>query len=106
MDVQSTLDKEVKTKDKPNGVENDIDALKTDFESLKKHVGSLMGSMKDIAEEKASEGAEKGRDLAHDASESMRNFQAGIEKQIRRKPLTSVGVAVGVGALLAVLSRR
>lgn len=106
MEVQSTLDKEIKSKEKPNGVEDDIGALKTDFESLKKNVGSLMGSMKDIAEEKAGEGAEMGRDFAHDASESMRNFQAGIEKQIRRKPLTSIGVAVGVGALLAVLSRR
>lgn len=87
-------------------VDKDIDALRSDFESLKENVTSLMSSVSRLAGKQGEKGVERSKELASDAADSFSNARESIEGTIRKKPLTSVGVAVGVGALLAMLSRR
>lgn len=87
-------------------VDHDLDALRSDFESLKENVASLMSSVGRLAGKQGEKGVEKSKALAGDAANSLDHARESIEGQIRRKPLTSVGIAVGVGAMIAVLSRR
>ena len=93
---------EIETKE----VNNDIEALRGDFESLKENVSSLMSSVSRLAGKQGERGVEKSKELAGDAVNSIEHARESVEGTIRKRPLTSVGVAVGVGALLAVLSRR
>lgn len=103
--------------------------------AMKKQIAHLAASIEDTAKEggsTASSIADSGRrllsqatalvdDLAHRARDSVsegahvaydrartvaHNTEEALEETIRERPLTSVAVALGVGALLALMLRR
>ncbi|MAT34484.1 MAG: hypothetical protein CMK06_04995 [Ponticaulis sp.] len=87
-------------------VDSDLKALRSDFESLKENVGSLMTSVSRLAGKKAEKGVDKGTAIKDDAVDAFQDAKGSFESQIRAKPLAAVGIAVGVGALLAIMTRK
>ena len=103
MELQTAIDN---TKKPASNLDQAVKALRNDFDALRQHVGSLMGSVKTLAEEKAEDGVHKGQEIADEAYSQAKKARNGIEQQIREKPFAAVGIAVGVGAMIALLSRR
>tara|TARA_Y100000052_G_scaffold27562_1_gene36417 strand:+ start:59799 stop:60275 length:477 start_codon:yes stop_codon:yes gene_type:complete len=87
-------------------IDSDVEALKSDFESLKGNVNSLMASVSRLAGKQAEKSADKGKALADDAVDTLESTRDSIQSQIRSKPLAAVGIAAGVGALIAIATRR
>ena len=89
-----------------NDVEDDVKSLRQDFDSLKENVGSLMGHVGKLASSKAGDVPDQARELAGQAANRAEGYTNALTDQIRKKPLASVGIAVGAGALFAMLTRR
>lgn len=81
----------------------EMDQLKKEFSALRTDLGSLVASVKELAEKQS----EKVVDLAEDAKETVRNQTkvAGesVEKYIEERPLTSALVAFGSGFVIGML---
>lgn len=89
-----------------NEVEGDVKNLRKDFDSLKENVSSLMSHVGKFASEKAGEVPQQTRELAGEAKDKIEGYTNVVSERIREKPLAAVGIAVGVGALFAILTRR
>ncbi len=88
----------------------EVENIKEDFRTLKSDVATLAKHVK-------SDGATIARNAAHDieekASEKYAFFKKEgrkqmdkLEAQVHAKPMQSIAVAFGVGAILALLARR
>ncbi|MBY0498331.1 Membrane-anchored ribosome-binding protein, inhibits growth in stationary phase, ElaB/YqjD/DUF883 family [Nitrosomonas ureae] len=81
----------------------EMDQLKKDFASLRNDIGSVLASVKDLAEKQGQNVA----DLAQDAEKTVKNQakEAGenMEKYIEERPLTSALVAFGSGFIIGML---
>lgn len=91
-------------------VEAQIGQIREDIANLTKTVGAY-GTSK--AGKVAGQAEQAGLDLAeasHSALENVRDEVKSVEKdleaQVRNKPLQAVGIAAGVGFLLAFMTRR
>jgi len=85
---------------------DDISALRDDLASLRGDIASLFDHAGDYAGAKSREGLERGRQAVSDASRQVEQGRGAAEDTIRRHPFTAVGAALGVGLLIATLSRR
>lgn len=106
MSLQTELEHKPKAAAAAKGIDEDVDTLKSDFKTLKEDVSSLMASLGKFTSHKASEGADKTRDMAKSASDTAVDAKETVENKIRTNPLMAVGIAAGVGAAVALLSRR
>lgn len=81
----------------------EMDQIKKDFASLRNDIGSILASVKDLAEKQGQNVA----DLAQDAEKTVKNQakEAGesVEKYIEERPLTSALVAFGSGFVIGML---
>jgi len=81
----------------------EMDQIKKDFASLRNDIGSVLASVKDLAEKQGQNVA----DLAQDAEKTVKNQakEAGenMEKYIEERPLTSALVAFGSGFIIGML---
>jgi ElaB/YqjD/DUF883 family membrane-anchored ribosome-binding protein len=81
----------------------EMDQIKKDFASLRNDIGSILASVKDLAEKQGQNVA----DLAQDAEKTVKNQakEAGenMEKYIEERPLTSALVAFGSGFIIGML---
>ncbi|ALQ50907.1 DUF883 family protein [Nitrosomonas ureae] len=81
----------------------EMDQIKKDFASLRNDIGSILTSVKDLAEKQG----QNVSDLAHDAEKTVKNQakEAGenMEKYIEERPLTSALVAFGSGFIIGML---
>lgn len=59
-----------------------------------------------IARARASDGLERGRDMLDTASRKAEAARDDVEGRVRNNPLAALGIAFGVGVLVAALSRR
>ncbi|WP_158305844.1 DUF883 family protein [Parvularcula bermudensis] len=87
-------------------VKGDISALQDDLAALRSDLKALFGDAKDYAAEQARRGGDRGKETAEKAKESASEARSAFEDQIREKPLTAVGVALGVGFLVGLIQRR
>lgn len=90
-------------------LEADIRKLREDVAVLTRHLKESGDATYKGARKAASERAEKVREQGEAAMESLRDSAYDIEDQVsdavRRKPITALAIAAGVGYLFA-LSRR
>ncbi|SEF61256.1 DUF883 family protein [Nitrosomonas ureae] len=81
----------------------EMDQIKKDFASLRNDIGSILTSVKDLAEKQGQNVA----DLAQDTEKTVKNQakEAGenMEKYIEERPLTSALVAFGSGFIIGML---
>ncbi|HMM63141.1 MAG TPA: hypothetical protein PKD01_03370 [Mesorhizobium sp.] len=91
-------------------LEADIKQLKADIEKLTKQLAATGQHGYGTARRAAAEGVEQLRVQGEAAVESLRSNARDLEEQViasvREKPVTSLAIAVGVGYLFALLSRR
>jgi ElaB/YqjD/DUF883 family membrane-anchored ribosome-binding protein len=100
---------------------NDLRALRDDVARLADSVGNGLSTTSDDAlnEVKAQIGritdnvhgllsgiAEKGQDAKQAAHDLTTRFSGSVEESLRARPLTTVGLAIGVGLLLGTAWRR
>ncbi|WP_424982580.1 DUF883 family protein [Maritalea sp. S77] len=79
-------------------LESQIEGLQSDVHALMKAVTEKGESKLDQAAEAVSETSQKTADFANEEVEQVRNY-------IKKQPLKSVGIALGAGMALALLSR-
>lgn len=96
----------LKTSAASENLDQDIDALRKDFASLKDNVSALMAHVGSLAGEKADEGVQASKAMAGQAKDGLEDARETVENKIREKPLAAIGIAAGVGALLALASRK
>jgi len=111
-----------------NDIDTRLSALRTDLETLQKDLRALAGDVGGVASAQAKDAmkkaeavAERAYALAEDAaaSASKTAFQTAedieewttenaetLRATVRDQPLTSLAIAAGVGAFLAILLRR
>jgi ElaB/YqjD/DUF883 family membrane-anchored ribosome-binding protein len=92
-------------------VKQDIEALRSDFDSLRKDVGQLVGTLKDSATSRAETELDALRKrlnkIAGDVQTTGRQQLRTVESQIEERPLVSLAIAFAVGVLLGrLLDRR
>jgi hypothetical protein len=80
----------------------DMETLRSDVATLRADVERLTGTLKNIGGSvKAGAGA-----LAENVAATGKTQVADLERRIREQPLLAVGVAFGIGAILAKLFDR
>lgn len=102
----STVAKEKQAAANDVGLQDDLNALKEDMASLRKDLQSTFGSLKGLAESKATDGVSKGKAFAAGAGEQIKSARIDLQSQIREKPMAAVGMAFGAGLLIALLGRK
>ena len=91
-------------------IEENIDRIRGDLASL---AGSLKKYGAGKTDEYKTKAAEAGQDLTKlsqdalsDLSAELQNYERAFVAEVRRRPLQSIGIAAGVGFLIAALVRR
>ncbi len=82
-----------------------FDKLKGDFAQLSDDVKVLLADAGKAARDESKHTIKKGKALAGDAAEQAMDAKAALEDKIRAHPLTSVGIALGAGIIIAALRR-
>ncbi|HSM20124.1 MAG TPA: hypothetical protein VK844_07125 [Hyphomicrobiales bacterium] len=93
-----------------DAVVEQIDVLKGDVAALVDALGDLVGDTaregRATVERKAGEYATKGRQQADAAISQAQELEEELRAQIGRNPLTAILVALGLGFLIGLMSRR
>jgi len=93
-----------------DAVSEQLEVLKRDVAALVDTLGSLVGNTaregRATVERKADEYIRKGRQQADAAVSQARALEEELEAQIGRNPLTAVLIALGLGFLIGLMSRR
>lgn len=86
-----------------NATTGDVQA---DLEALRRDLASLTQTVASFGSGKIREAGETSQQYMDTARERFLNAEEDIEAYVRAKPLQSLAMAVGVGYVLALLSRR
>ena len=86
--------------------DKDFAALKSDISSLQDDFKRLLSDVSSIAQEGSKRSVEVGKAKAEKAKKQFAQTRTEAESKIREKPLTSVAIALGVGALIAILAKK
>lgn len=81
------------------------DDLKSIGETLRKLTGEKAGEVRDIAESEFRHLKRRGRHMVEEAQDQAGEYEQQLKDTIREKPLTSVATALGIGFVLALLTR-
>lgn len=81
------------------------DDLKSIGETLRKLTGEKAGEVRDIAESEFRHLKRRGRHMVEEAQDQAEEYEQQLKDTIREKPLTSVATALGIGFVLALLTR-
>lgn len=95
----------------------DLEAVAEQLEVLRRDVSTLVDTLGDLVgntaregratvERKADEYIRRGRRQADEAVSQARAWEEELETQIGRNPLTAILVALGLGFLIGLISRR
>ncbi|WP_163269911.1 DUF883 family protein [Chelativorans alearense] len=97
-------------KEATRDLEEDIRQLREDVARLTQHMRQASGHSASVARHAASEGMEQMRQQGKTAIRSLKSgandFEHELAETLRERPVTSLAIAVGVGYLLALMSRR
>ncbi len=96
-------------KSREDELEDQVAQLRDDLQSigetLKKLTTEKAGEAKDIAKTELRHLQRKGEHLVADAQNQAEEYEQQLKDTIRRKPLTAVATALGVGFVLALITR-
>ncbi|KKB80245.1 hypothetical protein VW35_07490 [Devosia soli] len=79
--------------------------LKSIGETLKKLTGDKANEVRDIAETEIRQLKRRGQHMVEEAQDQAGEYEQQLKETIRAKPLTAVATALGVGFVLALLTR-
>jgi ElaB/YqjD/DUF883 family membrane-anchored ribosome-binding protein len=79
--------------------------LKSITETLRKLTGEKAGEVRDIAEAEFRHLKRRGKHMVEDAQDQAGEYEKQLKDTISEKPLTAVATALGVGFVLALLTR-
>ena len=96
---------------------NDAEALEAQIETLKNDIAQISTTLQDLVKSSVREGRAKvertaeqyrrqGKEQADAAVESARAYGEALEGHIERNPFSAVLVALGLGFLIGLMSRR
>jgi len=96
---------------------DDADALREQVETLKTDISAISATLADLVKSRVREGRRRaesvaegyvrqGQEQADAAMDSARAYSEALEEQITRNPFTAVLVALGLGYLVGLMSRR
>ena len=77
-------------------------ALSEDIEEIAKHLASLRKELDNLAGSIERTGSHQAENLQDQASEAL----GALEDAVKRDPLTTLAIALGLGFFLAILLRR
>lgn len=80
----------------------DHKALNEDLQEIAKHIEALRSNLNALAGSVGATGTHQAEALKGQASETL----SAVEEAVRREPLKSIGVALGIGFLLGVVMSR
>lgn len=84
----------------------DFDSLKNDVAALREDLKRLMDDAGRVAGNMTSQQFENGKKLADHAAQSGYDAKQKAEETVKQYPLASIGIAFGLGALLATLRKK
>ena len=90
---------------KPSVSTEAFEKLKDDFVQLNEDVKVLLSDAGKVARAESKQTIRMGKALAGDAADHALDAKAALEDKIRAHPLTSVGIALGAGIIIAALRR-
>jgi ElaB/YqjD/DUF883 family membrane-anchored ribosome-binding protein len=93
-------------RDSKKTVEHAAEGLRDDAREAMDHARESAAEFGRRTRHAAAQGLEHGREFAEKAGEVAGNARSAVEDRIRAHPLAAIGLAVGVGVLIATLSRR
>lgn len=79
--------------------------LKSITETLRKLTGEKAGEVRDIAEAEFRHLKRRGQHMVEEAQDQAGEYEQQLKETIREKPLTAVATALGIGFVLALLTR-
>jgi ElaB/YqjD/DUF883 family membrane-anchored ribosome-binding protein len=79
--------------------------LKSITETLRKLTGEKAGEVRNIAEAEFQHLKRRGQHMVEEAQDQAGEYEQQLKDTIREKPLTAVATALGVGFVLALLTR-
>src|SRR6185437_16192675 len=93
------------------------DRLEDQISRLQEEIKAIGGSLARLTDEKISEArgnaqaqyrsaVKSGKNVVDELSEQVNSYEGQLVEAIREEPLTAVAGAIGVGFLIALLSRR
>jgi ElaB/YqjD/DUF883 family membrane-anchored ribosome-binding protein len=91
----STINPDAPTKRGPSNANRDIEDLASQIEAIRADVQNLTSTVSRVASQQMSRAQEMAVDRARDA-----------EDAIRRNPFSAMAIAIGLGFLLGVVTRR
>ena len=95
-------------------IQADIEALRRDTARLAQQIADILGSKGDAAWSRAksnlegvmSDAEEKGREALSAVREVGDNIAGGVDESLKRRPYTTLGLALGLGFLFGATWRR
>jgi ElaB/YqjD/DUF883 family membrane-anchored ribosome-binding protein len=91
-------------------LEDQISQLQADLKgiaaTLTKLTNNKVNEVRDVAQNEARNLQHKGQNVIEDVQEQAGAFEQQLKDTIREKPLTAVASAIGIGFVLALLSRH
>lgn len=90
----------------PQPNEQDAATLRKDLDAVRSDLKTLMADIREISKERGERALQKGKDVASKAGDKIEATRETVEDKVRENPLVSVGIAFGVGVLLAGIARR
>lgn len=97
-------------KSREDELEDQVAQLRSDLqalgETLKKLTAEKAGEAKDIAKTELRQLQRKGEHLVADAQNQAEEYEQQLKDTIREKPLTAVATALGIGFVLALITRH
>jgi len=96
--------------DREQDLEAQVAQLRADLkgitETLAKVTGDKAGEVKDLAKTELRQLKRRGQDVIEDVQDQAGEYEKQLKDMIREKPLTAVASALGVGFVLALLTRH
>ena len=87
-------------------VSKEFDELKADVAALREDVSSLVGSIRDLAAERARSAGSRVNEVGHRARARASLARDNLEHQIEERPFASVVTCFGIGFVLGMLLDR
>lgn len=97
-------------KSREDELEAQVAQLRSDLQAigdtLKKLTSEKAGEAKDMAQTELKQLQRKGRHMVEDAQNQAEEYEQQLKDTIREKPLTAVATALGIGFVLALVTRH
>lgn len=108
--TRTTTDANARSKENAETIEQNIERLRGDISALAESI-TRYGA--DKSEEYKNRASKTGKDIAHASqqtldslTEELNKLERSLTSHVREKPLQSLGIAAGIGVLVALLVRR